>query len=300
MPVIRGVIVMAALWAVAPAAAVAAPICSLAAPADTDLKIFADSYFPTASIALIDALIDCLGDPNPAVRDDFAFALWTEGVRGKRVKPDGLRHAAQRLKAILAEPDDPAGFRRPFAALALSEVARADRVIPFLTDAERHGLAVAGAAYLRSVTDYRGFIEGEGWRHGVAHGADLLMQLALNPQLTRADADLLLAAIAAQVAPTAAPPVFYTHGEARRLARPLLFLARRTDIDDPAWAAWFRTLHPDATARWQAPYASTAGLAAVHNSTAFGDAVYVAASESQDPQIRRLAPLAAGLLKALP
>ena len=52
--------------------------------------------------------------------------------------------------------------------------------------------------------------------------------------------------------------------------------------------------------RWKTPYAGTTGLAAVHNSSAFGDAVYVAASESQDPQVRRLAPLAAGLLKSLP
>lgn len=298
MKAIWGSIGAAALVIGAPTAARAASSCALARPADTDLKTFATGYFPAAKAAEIDALIACLGDPDPAVRDDFAFALWSEGLRGKQLKPDGLRHAAQRLSAILAEPDDAPGFRRPFAALALSEVARADRIEPFLTDAELHGLAVSGATYLRGVTDYRGFAPGEGWRHGVAHGADLLMQLALNPRLARADADLLLAAIAAQVAPAASP--FYIHGEARRLARPLLFLAKRPDIDDAAWAAWFQTLHPDGAARWQAPYASTAGLAAVHNSSAFGDAVYVAASESQDPQVRRLAPLAAGLLKALP
>lgn len=272
--------------------------CTVARPADADLKALAGRYFPAASDAQIDALMACLGDPDPAVRDDFAFALWSEGLRGKQLKPAGLRHAAERLMAILGDKDDAAGFRRPFAALALSEVARADRVEPFLTDAELHGLAVAGAAYLRGVTDYRGFVSGEGWRHGVAHGADLLMQLALNPRLARADADLLLGAIGAQVAPAGAHA--YVHGEARRLARPLLFLAKRPDIDDAAWAAWFQALHPDAAPRWTAPYASAAGLAAVHNSSAFGDAVYVAASESQDPRVRRLAPLAAGLLKALP
>ncbi|WP_439567264.1 DUF2785 domain-containing protein [Sphingopyxis sp.] len=278
-------------------------ICRVAPPADGDLKAFAGRYFPTADTAAIDALIACLGDEDPAVRDDFAFAAWTQGLRGKHLKPDSLRHAAARLTAILAAPKDPAaeakaGFLRPFAALALSEVARADRVEPFLTEAELHDLAGTGAAYLRGVTDYRGLVAGEGWRHGVAHGADLLMQLALNPRLARADADLLLAAIAAQVAPAASPS--YIHGEARRLARPLLFLAKRPDIDDAAWAAWFQALHPGDAPRWKAPYASLDGLAAVHNSSAFGDAVYVAASESQDPQVRRLAPLAAGLLKALP
>ncbi|MDR6833568.1 MULTISPECIES: DUF2785 domain-containing protein [unclassified Sphingopyxis] len=295
---IWGAVGGAAMLAVVPVAARTSDDCPVARPADGDLTAFASRYFPAANDAALDALIACLGASDPAVRDDFAFALWSAGLRGKHLKPDGMRHAVARLTRTLAAPEDKAGFRRPFAALALSEVARADRIEPFLTEAELHDLSAIGATYLRGVTDYRGFIAGEGWRHGVAHGADLAMQIALNPRLTRADADLLLGAIAAQVAP--AGPHAYVHGEARRLARPLLFLAKRPDIDDAAWAAWFQALHPDAAARWQAPYASTAGLAAVHNSSAFGDAVYVAASESQDPQVRRLAPLAAGLLKALP
>jgi len=295
---IWGAVGAAALLAAMPAAAQDSATCAVERPADGDLKAFAGRYFAAADKAAIDALIACLGDPDPAVRDDFAFALWSEGLRGKQLKPDGLHHAAERLTAILTAPEDKAGFNRPFAALALSEVARADRVESFLTEAELHALAATGATYLRGVRDYRGFIAGEGWRHGVAHGADLLMQLSLNPQLTRADADLLLGAIAAQVAPAGSHA--YVHGEARRLARPLLFLAKRSDIDDAAWAAWFQALHPGDAPRWKAPYASAEGLAAVHNSSAFGDAVYVASSESQDPQVRRLAPLAAGLLKALP
>lgn len=262
-----------------------------------DLKSHAASFFPQASSADLDALAACLGDLDPAVRDDFAFTLWSEGLRGKYLTPAQMRYTLGVLTKMVAVPDDTAGFRRPFAALTLSEVARADRVEAFLTDAELHALAQTAATYLRGVRDYRGFVAGEGWRHGVAHGADMMLQLALNPRLSRADADLVLGAVAAQVAPGSHA---YVHGEARRLARPILFLAKRADIDDAAWAAWFQSLHPDDAPRWKAPYASAAGLAAVHNSSAFGDAVYVAASESQDAQVRRLAPLAAGLLKALP
>lgn len=49
--------------------------------------------------------------------------------------------------------------------------------------------------------DLRGFDAVQGWRHGVAHGADLLLQLALNPALRRVQAEALLAAIASQVLP---------------------------------------------------------------------------------------------------
>lgn len=272
--------------------------CAVARPADGDLKTYAASFFPKASRADLDALAACLGDPDPAIRDGFAFALWSEGLRGRTLGVGQMRQALARLTQMTTGPDDAAGFRKAFAALALSEVARADRIEAYLTDAELHALAETGAAYLRGVADYRGFVAGEGWRHGVAHGSDLALQLALNPRLTRPDAELLLGAIATQVAPAASP--YYHHGEFARLARPVLYLAKRADIDDAAWAAWFQTLHPDAGARWQDAYATDAGLAAIHNSTAFASAIYVAASESEDPRIKRLAPLAADLLKALP
>lgn len=270
--------------------------CAVARPAG-DLKSYAASFFPKAGNADLDALAACLGDPDPAVRDDFAFTLWSEGLRGKYLAPAQMRHALGLLTKMVAAPDDAAGFRRPFAALTLSEVARADRVETFLTDAELHALAETGTTYLRGVHDYRGFIAGEGWRHGVAHGADVMLQLALNPRLSRADADLILGAVAAQVAPASSP--YYIHGEASRLARPVLFLAKRTDIDDAAWAAWFRTLQADDTPRWRKVNGNAERLSAVHNSTAFATAIYVSAAESGDAQIRRLAPLAAELLKAL-
>lgn len=267
-------------------------------PDGKNIKERAALVFARAGTDHLDNLIACFADPDPAIRDDGAFALWAEGLRNKHLSPASMRHASLRLSAVLASPDDDAGFHKPFAALALSEIARADRIEPYLTESELHGLAETGATYLRGVTDYRGFVAGEGWRHGVAHGADLALQLALNPRLSRTGAELLLDAIAAQVAPATSP--YYHQGEAARLARPVLFLARRADIGDDAWAAWFNTLHPDTGDRWQKAYASDAGLAAVHNSTAFASAVYVASAESADPQIHRLARLARALLRALP
>ena len=280
-------------------ASVPAAACEVGfSPDRQEMKELAAVVFAQDAKEEIDNLIICLADPDPMIRDDAAFTLWSEGFRGKHVSPDLMRYAMQRLSAILAGSDDAPGFRRPFAALALAEVARADRIEPYLTESELHELAEAGAAYLRGVRDYRGFVAGEGWRHGVAHGADLMLQLALNPRLSRTDADLLLGAIAAQVAP--AGPVYYIHGEPGRLAGPILYLAKRADIDDAVLATWFQSLRPGDSPRWKDAYASDAGLAAVHNSTAFAVAIYVSASESQDPQIRRLAPLAVALIKALP
>ena len=65
----------------------------------------------------------------------------------------------------------------------LSEVARADRVEAFLTEDERAKLLVEAQHWFINISDYRGFDDDEGWRHAVAHGSDLLMQLVLNPKV---------------------------------------------------------------------------------------------------------------------
>lgn len=293
-----GLLAVATVLASPVLAAESSSDCAVARPADGNLKAYAAMFFAKAGPDDLAALAMCLGDPDPAVRDGFAFTLWSEGLRGRHLSSAQMRQALARLGGMVAGDEDAGGFRRPFAALALSEVARADRIEAYLTDAELHALAQTGASYLSGVTDYRGFTPGEGWRHGVAHGADLALQLALNPRLTHGDADLLLGAIVVQIAPHASP--YYRHGEPSRLARPVLFLARRADIDDVAWAAWFAALHPDDGPRWTKAHAGDAGLSAVHNTMAFASAIYVSSAEASDPRIRRLAPLALGLLKALP
>src|SRR5690606_26861123 len=107
---------------------------------------------------------------------------------------------------------------------------------------ERAGMVARAAAYLAAVRDYRGFDDVEGWRHGVAHGADGVLQLVLNAQVDRAQVDALLAAVAAQVVPESAHA--YVFGEPERLARPVVYAARRGMLDGDEWTRWFAALPP--------------------------------------------------------
>lgn len=186
------------------------------------------------------ALVDCLADPDPGVRDGFAIDALTRWARGGWLETATLLQLSDRLQAQLQAPADAAGFRQPFAALALAEVARVDRITPYLSPAQRQMLLVVAVAYMTDIRDRRGYDEGEGWRHGVAHGADLLMQLSLNPALTAPQLEQLLQAVAAQAVPDTAH--FYIYGEGERLARPVLFAARRGLLPPAYWSAWFSAL----------------------------------------------------------
>ena len=234
------------------------------------------------------SLLPCLDAADPAIRDGLAIDALTTWLRNKQIRAATARRMVMQLIPRLTAPDA-AGFGQPFAALALAELARMDRIDRYLTDAEYAALVVAASDYLKSVRDYRGFDEREGWRHGVAHGADALMQLALNPRTTKAQLDAMLEAIATQVVPPAAH--FYVYGEGGRLARPVVFIAQRQLHSMQEWRTWFAKINAPASFKTQL------GLAMRHNRSAFLNGLYVLIHESDDGAWR--APILEPLSQAL-
>ena len=246
--------------------------------------------------ALVSTLTDCLASPDPALRDGLGYEGLQTLLRANSLDHDRLRALRDRLQTMLDAPD-PQGVARPFAALVLSEVARTDRVSPWMRADERAAMVERAAAYLASVDDHRGFDKTVGWRHGVAHGADWAMQLAMNPALEKLQLDRLRDAVAAQVVPVSGHA--YVFGEPERLARPLLFIAKRGLHDEAEWSAWFATLSKaldDPSRAWK----DEVWLGKRHDLAAFLRVLYLEADLSQDPGIGTLRPGILAALKALP
>lgn len=247
---------------------------------------------PAARQTLALGLVECLRDANPQLRDELAFNGLQSMMREGQLEAPTLQVLRTRLLATLAEPTDATGFGKPFAALGLAEVVRADRIRPFLLPAQRDEIVERSAAYLAGVRDYRGFDEREGWRHGVAHGSDLMVQLAVHPLLQRAQGETVLAAVASQVMP--AGEHFYHYGEAERLMAPVFYLARRGWWKAEDWERWLGAV----VARLPHPEPMTqAGLAARHNIGAFLQALYVSVQEIGNDEVKNA--LLPGLRKAI-
>ncbi|MTW12873.1 DUF2785 domain-containing protein [Pseudoduganella eburnea] len=224
--------------------------------------------------------VACLSSPDPVERDELAFEALQAWMRGDQLDTATVQTLRIRLSAQLAAPD-PLGFARPFAALVLADVARVDRMKPYLTPEQRTQLVGAAAGYLQSVRDYRGFDEKQGWRHGVAHAADVMLQLSLNPALGRAEHERMLAAIASQVAPEGEH--FYHYGEGDRLMAPVFYLSRAKTMQCSDWDRWFASLAaPPRPVSTAAPVARQAALARIHNLKGFLQPLYVSISESKD------------------
>lgn len=243
-------------------------------------------------------IMACLPSPDPFLRDGIAFEALTHMLRANQLGAElRIGMARDLLTRLSAELGD--GFERPFAALVLSEIVRADMIEAYLPPDLRNDIVNAAVTYMQSIDDYRGFEEGAGWRHGVAHGADLLMQLARNPQISAPEQLAAIRdAVAAQLTPSAH---FYIYAEPERLMRPIIMLAQRGHFPEANWTEWFTGISsPAPFSAWGDVFGSQAGLAKLHNLRAFLYAVWINAHLSESGDDNALLPGAEAAMRQIP
>ncbi len=241
----------------------------------------------------------CLGDPDPRVRDTLAFEGLSSVMRAGALEPRALAALKTELLAALSRAGG-SPILTSFSALTLSEIARTDRIKPWMTDAERQELVDSAAAFLSGITDYRAFSDKEGFIHAVAHGSDFALQLALHPATTKPQLTKLLAAIATQITPKD-PGVAYWAGEPDRLARGVVFIAQRKLLTDGEWKAWFATvMDPRPIGSWDVAFKTELGIRRHHNVRAFLLSVFASATTAEDAGIRQLMSPTRDALKLVP
>lgn len=218
------------------------------------------------SLAL--ALLSCLSSEDPTLRDDVAFSGLSTWLRGKQLDALTVLTLGQRLLVLVEGSADPAGFRRPFAALALAEVVRADRIDSVLPPPMLAQIGAAAVAYMEALRDYRAYDSTTGWRHGVAHAADWMLQLGLHPRLDAAARQRLLVALATQVA--AHDGHVYVAAEPERLARAVFFAYDRGGLAPEFWDRWLARIGDPAPAEhWGSAILTPDGAARRLNTISF-------------------------------
>lgn len=244
------------------------------------------------------ALLACIGHNNPAIRDGVVYAAYQYWLRNELLTTETVQHLLASLFNNLKQSEqDPEQFRTAFSALILSEVIRVDRQKPYMTQQQRQLAINETAHFMANINDYRGFTDNEGWRHSVAHTADIILQFSLNKAVSPSQGQVLLTAIAQQVA----PPLHYYHfGEPKRLALPTLYLLLNDKVSHDNLNNMLQQLaSPAPFPDWQATYQSEHGLAKRHNTRSFFEALFVLSSNSQNPKLQVVNADIADMLKAL-
>lgn len=179
-----------------------------------------------------------LGSTDPELRDGTAYpALGTWIDRG--VYDDlltGLGDGmAEGLRVGLGEVGTDSVFRRAFSVLVLATVVERDTSQELLpaTTVLRWGDQVLGW-YCRE-QDLRGHVDGKGWAHAVAHGADAIAALAGSRHLGVHELTVLLDVLADRVVSAETPLLA---GEPDRMALAVLAVLRRDLVPVSVLEPW--------------------------------------------------------------
>lgn len=226
-------------------------------------------------------LVRWLGEPSARRRDSLAYtilATWvSEGVYDDLLVGlgDGI---CSGLTVGLGNDCDDTVLRRSFSALLLAEVIARDNVEHLLAadDVMRWGDR-ATSWYLRE-QDLRGYVPGRGWAHAVAHGADVVGQLARSRHLASMEQTALLDVVADRLLATTTH--VWRHAEDDRLAYAVMVIVHRGDVEVDALESWVRRLGAGirqpgtggAAPEWPTPTAvnTTTFLRALHLQLALG------------------------------
>ncbi|MDG1752520.1 MAG: DUF2785 domain-containing protein [Thalassotalea sp.] len=235
-------------------------------------------------------LLHCLASPDPSLRDTIAFTGLSQWSRANDFNAEFYHEIyAGLLSVITSEVIDEHAVYKSFSMLMLSEIARVDRKTPFLTDLQRENLVETGTDFLQSVEDYRGYDSTIGWRHSVAHSADLMLQLSLNPAIKKQHLNTMLAAISTQI--VAKNSHFYIYGEAKRLAMPVIYIFLNDVLTIEDWNVWLNNLAaPSPLKSWGNAYSSQQGLSKLHNTQSFLFAFYALIKNSKNERLSNMVP----------
>jgi hypothetical protein len=223
-------------------------------------------------------LATMLGSTDPHQRDATAYetlATWIQrGVYDDLL--DGLGDGmAAGLEVGLGQSGTDTVFRRSFSALILGACVERDNEVQRLPAGKIMAWGDRIAAWYVRERDLRGHVDGKGWAHAAAHGADAIGSVALSPHLGIPELTVLLDVIADRL--LLATPTFLVAGEPDRMALATMHILRRNLVPLSILEPWVRRIAQGAHRRDASgpnPYVTTfnpqAFLRALHLQLAIG------------------------------
>lgn len=185
----------------------------------------------TALTPQLAGLVDDLRSPDPAVRDDGAFGALA-GLAGDGALDDHLVELGSRGVELLGDTEVQA---RSFGALLLALVVDRDTRTGRAGEASVRSWLGAVRHWYPDEPDTRGWHDDLGWLHAVAHGADVVGELAASPWLGPDDLGALLDVLVERaLAPTT---TYWVQNEDDRVAVAMMAVLRRGEVAEKDVAA---------------------------------------------------------------
>ena len=148
-----------------------------------------------------DEMLMQIGNPNSYLRDELIYQSFGKMIFSHQLGANELHNLLFQLKkdnylfhGIGESGTDPV-FKRSFSALVIAAIIEYDNVKPQLDNNTVQDTVEKVVEYMIAEKDTRGFIEGKGWAHSIAHGADALDALAKHRSINNKGITKILYAI---------------------------------------------------------------------------------------------------------
>ena len=197
----------------------------------TDLKS-GGSFKATEAVSdLIPVMLEYIGSPDTELRDDLIYSAFADWIYKQRlISPDNLHSILscvldeRHMFYHIGEKEEEGVFTRSFSVLVIPLLLAVHRDQPYLISREIDEIKTKLFRFLSLEKDRRGFVEGKGWAHAVAHSADALDELALCDEIGKQDLIEILAGIRPVICD---PYIVYAYGEEERLCTAVLSILKR-------------------------------------------------------------------------
>ncbi|MFD2445495.1 DUF2785 domain-containing protein [Bacillus sp. CGMCC 1.16607] len=135
--------------------------------------------------SLIDRMLDNIGSVDSELRDTLIFNTFGKLILEDYLTEKQMEHILKvclcRLFMNIGQKGNDSVFTRSFSALVIGLVLEKDSEKRFLSGDILKQATEGSIEYLKLEKDIRGYVEGKGWAHSIAHGADLLTSAIRHP-----------------------------------------------------------------------------------------------------------------------
>jgi len=192
---------------------------------------------PSELKALLTQMLHYIGDPDPHLRDKLIYSTFHQILTSTTLETEYyhwiFNECLEKLYFGLEENPPLSIFTRSFSSLILAILVQ----LEILTEQEYEAVFYKTLAYFEKEQDVRGFVEGNGWAHSIAHGADLLTTLVNHPNFPLKEHPKVLDAIASCLERNH----IYADGEDGRLISAIEALLKK-DLSETKLRNWIATV----------------------------------------------------------
>jgi len=189
---------------------------------------------------LTNEMLTQIGDPNPKLRDDLIYTVFSKLLMNKSYSNEQLKTIANVILDDNHLFNDLNGastsvYTRTFSVLILAPIIYLHRQELIFTESELRVIYQEVLRYFNSEQDLHGYTKEYGWAHSVAHTADVIDEFALCHELHKSDLEDILKAVQNKVA---VGSYIYCHGEDDRLTIAIMSVLSRELLSEEELINW--------------------------------------------------------------